>query len=231
MIPLLFHTAGAVLPGYELDTRIFPAVRGNVRLVSLFCRKAGDIGASPLILDVRKNGDTLFSKAVNKPRVLAGGLNKTDVTPSQDMSAEKRFSMISTLSVHVESAPTGCEDVSCVLWCELDAPGLMPLIFRSDAPALGVLDAAIMLGHAAELQQVVIYAESTGTTGDPLKIDIINPKTTASLIGTPAEFGLSGVSEHIDLYPGMPMPAGTVIQPVITSCPADAKGLSMVIWI
>lgn len=231
MIPIAFHTSGGVLAGHELDTRIFPAVRGNIRMISLFCRKAGELGAAPLILDVKKNGSSIFTKSTGKPRILAGGTNKTDVTPSQDMGTEKRFTMISTLSVHVESAPVGCEDVSCVLWCDLDAPGVMPLVFRCATPAVGNLDTGIMLGHNAEIQQVVIYAENTGTTGDPLKIDILNPKTTASLIGTPAEFSLSGFAEHVDLYPGMPMPAGTVIQPVITSCPTDASGVSIIIWI
>ena len=231
MIPIAFHTSGAVLAGHELDTRIFPAVRGNIRMISLFCRKAGELGASPLILDVRKNGSTIFTKSTGKPRILAGGTNKTDVTPSQDMGTEKRFTMISTLSVHVESAPVDCEDVSCVLWCELDAPGVMPIIFRQTTPAVGNLDTGIMLGHNADIQQVVIYAANTGTTGDPLEIDLLNPKTSASYLGTPAAFGLTGLAEHLDFFPGMPLPAGSVIQPVITKCPTDAAGVSIIVWI
>ena len=241
LFPIIFRTTGHVLAGYPLDVPIILGYSGRIVHAMLFCEATGT-GGDPLVVDIRKSGVSIFSDVVKRPRLLANtGANKRDKTPVCDF-AIRDFSSINWISAHVLSAPTGCQNVSLMIWAEAiiaNTQGIgYPMYFKCTQPVPGtLLDAPICPGIDGHIMSIIASTDNAGTMGaTQTVIDVL--KNGVSLFADAANKPriISGPGNDYDITPDTDLISSAISQndwivPVCESVPAGLGAVNVVIWI
>lgn len=229
MIPLIFTTNGPLVAGCDLDAPMYPGIRGEITQIAAYCKQGGD--GDPLVFDVRKNGSSMFNAANKRPRLLAGGSNRIDLTPRQDMF-DRQITMISTLSVHVTQAPTAtrAEDARVMLWIEPTASAGTPFIFTVNGMlANGLIDAPIFPGISGTIDRISMCGTSAKALTTPIFIQV---QKSNQPICEQIELTLTGNHDTAETHLFSPLTKNDLLSCVISGVPEETTAaLSVIVWV
>ena len=229
MIPFMFTTSGPLVAGCDLDAPIYPGIRGEITHISAYCRQGGD--GEPLVFDVRKHGESIFTAAHKRPRLLTGGINRIDLTPRQDI-ADRQITMISTLSVHVTQAPTitRAEDARVILWVEPTAAGGTPFLFTLNGMMVnGQIDAPIFPGISGTIDRLSICAKTAAALTAPIFLQVLK---SGQPICESVELTLTGGYDTAEVHCFSPLTKNDLFTCVLTGAPeATAAEISVIAWV
>ena len=217
------------MAGVDLDAPLYPGIRGEITHVSAYCKQSGD--GDPLVFDVRKNGATMFNAAHKRPCLLAGGVNRVDLTPRQDF-ADNKITMISTLSVHVAQAPTivRAQDARVIVWLEPSSGAGLPLTFMVNGMlANGLIDAPLFPGLSGTIERISVCGKAAAALTAPIFLQV---QKSGQPVCENIELTLTGGYDTAETILFTTLTKNDLLSCILTGAPeATAAEISVMVWI
>lgn len=110
IFPILFRIEGVVIPG-EFGAQAF-GTNLHIERVTLFCEETGS-GGSDLVVDVQKDGGSLFSAL---PTIPANSGDDVLLIVSEDDVSDASIDASDVLTASIVSCPDDCQGVLLTIW-------------------------------------------------------------------------------------------------------------------